>query len=261
MWQDERHKKIVDYLTAFGRVSIDQITEEIGVSRETIRRDLMELEQAGKLKRVRGGAVPLAKEDTDFHVRVHQRLFEKQAIAMEALNLLSNDMTVFIDAGTTTTVMAEVLANYHGLSGLNILTNSIDVARLLSGKESDSYHRYKVHLLSGDVRQDPLETWGASTINDIYRYRADVALLAPWGIDPERGAMNHFIHGAEIARAMVSNSAKTIILADHSKISAPARSVFCTIDEISHLIVDREARDVPDFPALERAISSVIVSN
>lgn len=260
MWQDERHKKIVDYLQAFGRVSIDQITEEIGVSRETIRRDLMELEQAGKLKRVRGGAVPLAKEDTDFHVRVHQRLLEKQAIATEALNLLSNDMTVFIDAGTTTTVMAEVLANYHGLSGLNILTNSIDVARLLSGKENDSYHRYKVHLLSGDVRQDPLETWGASTINDIYRYRADVALLAPWGIDPELGAMNHFIHGAEIARAMVRNSAKTIILADHSKIGAPARSVFCTIDEISHLIVDREARDVPDFHSLKRSISSVIVS-
>ncbi|MFD1198465.1 DeoR/GlpR family DNA-binding transcription regulator [Brucella gallinifaecis] len=260
MWQDERHKKIQDYLTAFGRISIDQITEEIGVSRETIRRDLMELEQAGKLKRVRGGAVPLAKEDTDFHVRVNQRLLEKQAIAMEALNLLSNDMTVFIDAGTTTTVMAEVLSNHHGLSGLNILTNSIDVARLLSGKENDSYHRYKVHLLSGDVRQDPLETWGASTINDINRYRADVALLAPWGIDPERGAMNHFIHGAEIARAMVRNSAKTIILADHSKISAPARSVFCTIDEISHLIVDRKARDAPDFPALVRSIASVIVS-
>ncbi|WP_421505678.1 hypothetical protein [Brucella pseudogrignonensis] len=70
-------------------------------------------------------------------------------------------------------------ANHRGLSGLNILTNSIDVARLFSGRESNTYHRYEVHLLSGDVRQDPLETWGASAINDIHRYRADVALLAP----------------------------------------------------------------------------------
>ncbi|EMG52131.1 hypothetical protein DEA98_16360 [Brucella pseudogrignonensis] len=72
--------------------------------------------------------------------------------------------------------------------------------------------------------------------------------------------MNHFIQGAEIARAMVRNSAKTIILADHSKIGAPARSVFCAIKEISHLIVDKKAREAPDFSTLEKSISSVIVS-
>ena len=260
MWQEERHQKIRDYLIAFGHVSIDRITEELDVSRETIRRDLMDLELAGVLRRIRGGAISLTKEDTDFKVRVTQRLQEKRSIAHQALALLENDMTIFIDAGTTTTVVAETLAAHNGLKGLNILTNSIDVAQLLSERESGQYHRYKVLLLSGEVRQEPLETFGAATINDIHRYRADVALLAPWGIDAKMGAMNYFIHGAEIARAMVRNSAQTIILADHSKIGAPGRSTFCPPEEITHLIVDRKAQDNPEFLELKKTISNVIIS-
>lgn len=260
MWQDERHQKIKSYLKSFGRLSIDQFTEEVKVSRETIRRDLLELELAGVLKRVRGGAVALTTEDTDFKVRVMQRLAEKRAIAQATLSLLKSGMTIFIDAGTTTTVFAEVLSTHYALSELTFLTNSIDVAQLLTPIDGSTQHRYRVHLLSGEVKQQPMETWGAATINDITRFRADLAILAPWGIDAERGAMNYFIHGAEIARAMSKHSDQTAVLADHSKVGAPARSVFCKAEEISHLIVDKKATEMPEFTALATSVGQLIVA-
>jgi DeoR family transcriptional regulator, fructose operon transcriptional repressor len=260
MWQEERHQKIRSLLAAYGQVSIDRIVEDFGVSRETIRRDLMELEQAGDLRRIRGGAVPVAREDTTFGVRINQRLQEKRAICATALGLLQSGQTIFMDAGSTSSTMAEALAGPTGLSDLTIITNAIDVASQLTEKPGDLSRGTRVLLLAGEVKLDPMETHGAATINDIQRFRADIALLAPWGIDATMGAMNHFLHGAEIARAMVRNASKTIILADHSKVGVVSRSVFCPIAEIDHLIVDSKARNRPQFEALSAAIPGLIVA-
>ena len=260
MWQEERYRQIREKLAAFGQVSIDRLVEEFSVSRETVRRDLMEMEQAGQLRRVRGGAVPVTREDTTFGIRVTQRLREKRAIAAEALKLLHSGMTIFMDAGSTSTIMAETLAAPNGLTDLAILTNSVDVARLLAEKQGEASRRFRVLMLAGEFKHDPMETYGATTINDIQNYHADIALLAPWGIDARMGAMNYFLHGAEIARAMVRNADRTIILADHSKIAAPARSVFCPISEIDNLIVDAAACERPGFAELSKMIPGLIVA-
>lgn len=260
MWHAERHRRIRDRLAAFGRVAIDEITGEFGVSRETVRRDLLEMEGKGALRRVRGGAVPVAREDTSFGVRATLRLQEKRAIANAVLGLLESGMTLFMDAGSTSTVMAETLAAPHGLTGLTIITNAIDVARLLAERPEAPSRNFRVLLLAGEVRHDPMETCGPATINDIRRFRADVALLAPWGIDARMGAMNYFIHGAEIARAMVGNSDRTFVMADHSKVGAPARSVFCPPAEIDVLVTDRASRERPGFDALHDSLRRVLVA-
>ncbi|HRW16002.1 DeoR/GlpR family DNA-binding transcription regulator [Amaricoccus sp.] len=260
MWQEERHQKIRAQLAAYGQVSIDRIVEVFGVSRETVRRDLMDMELAGELRRVRGGAVPVAREDTNFRVRMTQRLQERRAIAATALGLLKNGLTIFMDAGVTTSTMAGALAGPNGLTDITVITNSVDVAQQLADRPGEPARRYRVVMLAGDFKQDPMETHGARTINDIYRYRADLALLAPWGVDATMGATNYFLHGAEIARAMVENAERTIVLADHSKVGVPARSVFCRIDEMDHLIVDAKARLRPGFDALAKAVPGLIVA-
>lgn len=261
MWPEDRHQRIRDRLAAYGRVNIDGLTEEFDVSRETIRRDLMEMELAGILRRVRGGALPVTREDTTFGIRIGLRLAEKRAIALKVLGMLSSGMTIFMDAGSTSTVMAEILAEPNGLTGINILTNAVDVARTLSERQGEHSRRFRVLMLAGEFKREPLETFGAATINDIHRYRADIALLAPWGIDAKMGAMNYFIHGAEIARAMVRNAERTIIMADHSKVGAPARSVFCTPDEIDNLVVDAKAQSKPGFDELVDAIPGLIIAD
>lgn len=260
MWQEERQQKIRSLLAAYGQVSIDRIVDDFGVSRETIRRDLMEMEMAGELRRVRGGAVPVTREDTTFGVRITLRLQEKRAICAAALGFLESGQTIFMDAGSTSSTMAEALAGPSGLSNLTILTNSIDVASQLTERSGELSRGTRVILLAGNVKQDPMETFGEATINDIQRYRADIALLAPWGVDATMGAMNYFLHGAEIARAMVRNSGRTIILADHSKVGVVSRSVFCETSEMAHLITDAKARQKPGFEALAAAVEGLVVA-
>ncbi|AHD02189.1 DeoR/GlpR family DNA-binding transcription regulator [Leisingera methylohalidivorans] len=260
MWQEERHQKIRAQLAAFGRVSIDKIVEEFGVSRETIRRDLMEMETAGEVRRVRGGAVPAVREDTAFSTRVKQRLQEKRCIAATALQLLESGMTIFMDAGATSQAMADALAGPNGLTDMTVITNAVDVAQRLAERPGEPGRGFRVVMLAGDIKQDPMETHGEATINDIQRYHANAALLAPWGVSAKMGAMNHFLHGAEIARAMVRNSERRIILADHSKVGLPSRSVFCRTEDMDHLIVDAKAKLCPGFDELEDKVPGLIVA-
>ncbi|MFT3688591.1 DeoR/GlpR family DNA-binding transcription regulator [Paenirhodobacter sp.] len=261
MWQEERHQKIRAMLASFGQVSVDRIVEDFGVSRETVRRDLMEMEQAGALRRVRGGAVPVETEDLDFGVRVTQRLREKRAICVAALSLVKSHQTIFMDAGSTTTIMAEVLAGPTGLTDLTVITNSLDVAARLAPAPDDALGDIRVQLLRGAVKRDPLETWGGATVAHVNSYRADIALIAPWSIEASVGAMNHFLHSAEIAEAMVRQSAQVAILADHSKVGVVTRACFCPTAEIDHLVVDARARERPGFDALREAIPHVIVAD
>ncbi len=260
MWQEERQQKIRELLAAFGQVSTDRISQSFGVARETIRRDLVELEQAGELRRVRGGAVPIVRETFSFQVRHTQRLQEKRAIAATALRFLRDGMTLFMDAGSTTSVMSEAIAGPNGLSDLTIITNSFDVARNLTDPTGEPSRRFRVIMLGGEFKQDPSETIGATAINEIHRYHADLAMVVPWGVDATRGASDSYLYGAEIARAMVRNSEQTMILADHSKIGAPARSVFCPAKDIDLLVTDARARDNPSFDAIAEALPRVIVA-
>jgi len=260
MWQEERHQKIRAQLAAFGRVSIDRVVEDFGVSRETVRRDLMEMEHAGELRRVRGGAVSVLREDTDFRARMSQRVQEKRAIAATVLQLLDSGMTIFMDAGATSLAMAEALAGPNGLTDITVITNAMDVAQTLAERPGEPSRNFQVLMLAGHFKHDPMETHGEATVNDVHRYHADIALLAPWGVDAKLGATNHFLHGAEIARAMVKNAERTIIMADHSKVGRPARSVFCPIVDMTYLVVDAKARLRPGFGELEKALPGLLVA-
>ena len=258
MWAHDRHQRILAMLDARGQVGAQNLADLLGVSRETIRRDLLDLDRAGRVRRVHGGAVlPEAAPEAPFANRMTTHLRAKREIARKAVGLIGPGQCVMIDAGSTTAIFAQELAR---LSGITVITNSVDVAQQLADRPGEPARRYRVVMLAGDFKQDPMETHGARTINDIYRYRADLALLAPWGVDATMGATNYFLHGAEIARAMVENAERTIVLADHSKVGVPARSVFCRIDEMDHLIVDAKARLRPGFDALAKAVPGLIVA-
>lgn len=260
MWQEERHQKIRAALTAFGKISIESIVEEFGVSRQTARRDLIEMEQSGALRRVRGGAVPIETEDTEFSVRITQRLQEKRAICVAALKLIKSHQTIFMDAGSTTAIMAEVLAGPTGLTDLTVITNSLEVAMRLA-KASTRENDIRVQILRGRVKDDPLEVWGGAAVADIQSYRADIALLSPFTIDAAYGAMYHHLHGAEIAEAMMRHSSQLAILADHSKIGLTSRACVCPVGEIDFLVVDGKARERVALADLELAIPQVIVAD
>lgn len=256
MWQEERHQRIKAMVATFQRVTNERLAEALGVSRETVRRDLVMLEAEGALKRVHGGAISADDgAEAPFAERAAVRLQEKRAIARLAARMVRPGQTIFLDAGSTTAVLADELAT---LSGLSIVTNSIDVAAKISAKAGTTERANTIVLIGGRFGHDPQATYGAVAVSEINRYRADLALLSPVGVDPRYGATSFDPAEAEVARAMVANAKMVCILADHSKWGVPSRVSYCPPDRIGCLIGDDKVRQSGAFEALRDKVGTIV---
>lgn len=253
MWIEERYRRTRDLLRSLGHVTVERITSELGVSRETVRRDLVELEALGEIRRVHGGAI-LAEHEAPIDVRAATRIKEKRAIAKAATACLEKGQTVFLDAGTTTSMLAESLCS---LGGLYVVTNSVAVATRLGAPLGGPGTANQVHLIGGNFNSTIGATYGPSAISEIHRFHADVALLSPVGVDADHGATSFVSEEAELARAMSKNARCTIILADHSKIGVRSRVAYCSPDEISLLITSRKALHLPSAERINKVFRKV----
>jgi DeoR/GlpR family transcriptional regulator of sugar metabolism len=251
MWQEELYQRIRALLSSLQQVSTDRIVGELGVSRETVRRDLLELEAMGELRRVHGGAVPVHSEPP-IAERVHTRVKYNRASARAAAGLVSSGQTLFLDAGSTTSVLADELAK---LSGLTVITNSFDVA-LKVGAAGNGANQ--LIMLGGSVGGPVCATAGDITIAEIHRYRADLALLSPVGVDAEFGATNYDLREAEVARAMAASAKQLVLLADFSKIGLCSRVSYCSADRIDHLVTNTSAQKSPAYAALKSAVGKIL---
>jgi DeoR family fructose operon transcriptional repressor len=232
MWSEERHHRILTMLIAQGRIETDSVTEALNVSRETVRRDLLKLEAEGKLRRVHGGAISAEiSAEKPFETRRQVNAAEKKRIAKAAARLLQPGECCFVDAGTTTAAFALELAK---LPGIAVITNSIDVASAMRSGQPDA----DVLLLGGQLGADVPATYGEITISEIQRFRPDAAIISPVGLHPEHGATDYFLAEAEVARAMIANARRLVMLADRSKLGEVSRVRLCPITAIETLVVD-----------------------
>lgn len=259
MLQETRLHRIRALLTMLNHVSTERIIRELGISRETARRDIIELEALGVARRVHGGLMALdAEPEPPLIVRSEVRAREKRAIARAAAKMVKPGQTLFLDAGSTTTMLAEELRT---LSGLTIITNSLHAALKLSAGEEYEVLNNAIILLGGNMPAGAQETRGELTVSEIYRYRADVALMSPVGIDARKGASSFHPHEAAIARAMAEQATQLVLLADHSKLGLTSRINYAGIKQVSTLITDSGSPDLPAFSALEKILPEVRVAS
>ncbi|SEO57008.1 MULTISPECIES: DeoR/GlpR family DNA-binding transcription regulator [unclassified Luteibacter] len=248
MWHEERHSRIRDLLRTSGQVSVERIVAELGVSRETIRRDLVELAERGEIRRVHGGAV-LTGDEPPIDVRHATRVREKRAIAKKVASLVESGQTIFMDAGSTMNLVAEALATR---SGLTIVTNAVDVAARFATRDAN-----EVHLLGGRFNAQIGCTQGSATVAEIARYQPHVAILSPVGIDAKAGASSFEMEEAEIARAMCANARRIVIAADHSKIGVRSRVAWCPADRVDVLVTDRRSEKSRAIAAIRKAVGEI----
>jgi len=258
MLQEERFFRIRNLLETFTRVSTDRVARDLNVSRETARRDLLDLENLGTLRRVHGGAVSIGPEpEAPLSVRLRSNPIEKRRIAKATLKLIKPGQTLFLDAGTTTAILAEELTS---VSGLTVVTNSITIALKLSAFNTTRTSEQGSILLSGRVRSETQAVYGDITIGDIHRYNADLAILSPVGLDAKNGATSFEHHECEVARAMCAQAQRVIIMADHSKIGQTSRASYISAAGIDTVITDSGVRALPDFTALKRASFQLVIA-
>src|SRR5471030_567739 len=135
MLNQPRLDEIMLLLTQHQRVKASDLAQALFVSEETIRRDFKYLEEAGKLRRIHGGAIlPRLNEEQPLQVRSRIKPQAKTRIAVCAAKLVSEGMVLFLDTGTSTLALAQQLI---GFSQLRIITNSLDIARLITEQSAN----------------------------------------------------------------------------------------------------------------------------
>jgi DeoR family fructose operon transcriptional repressor len=234
MWAKERHRRILSMLTANQQVNANDLAEMLNVSRETVRRDLLILEEAGHANRVHGGAVlPKPRSEEPFRQRMTAQIRAKSEIAKKAAALIRPGQTILVDAGTTTAIFARELAK---LSSVSTITNSVDIATTLQGAGRD------VVLLGGRMAVDVPATVGELTLSEIRRFNVDICFSAPVAVHPSKGAYFYDLQEAEIADCMADHSASTVILADQTKLGKTSRVRSWDVSEIGALVTNRSTQ-------------------
>lgn len=254
MWAEARHQKIRSLLQRHEHISTEDTMHELGVSRETVRRDFLELEALGLLQRVHGGARHLSDEPPlDKRNTIH--VAAKKTIARVVAQQLRTPLTLFMDAGSTTTILARELAQ---LSGLTLITNSLSAAACFT--EARSVPDNQVFILPGTLNAELFSTSGSSTILKIQDFHADIALLSPVAVNAQQGAASFLHDEAIIARAMSAKANETWILADHSKIGTASRETYCPAKHIHRLYTNQAAQGTDGLEALRSQVGQVMLA-
>ena len=232
MYAEERQAAIVARARAEGRVEVASTADSLGVTTETVRRDLTTLERAGVLRRVHGGAIPVERLGFEPAVDTREQVAtsEKEAIAKAALNELPVDGAIALDAGTTTLRLAEAIPADRELT---VVTNGLPIATVLAGRPN-----LTVHLVPGRVRSRTLAAVGDASVAFLRDLYVDVAFIGTNGFSVERGFTTPDADEAATKRALIASAGRSVVLADSSKHGVNHFAAFGAVEDVDLLITD-----------------------
>lgn len=261
MLATQRRDEIAARIQADGRVLVAEIARSLGITAETVRRDLDELERAGLARRVHGGAVSAARAslvETAVAERTDTNAEGKRRIARLACSRLiaSGATSVLLDAGTTTAALAaELVATWPRTDTprLVVATHSPAIAQQLAARPS-----IEVHAIGGRIRAVTGAAVGAQTVLSIAALRPDIVVLGANGLD-DSGISTPDPEEAAVKAAIVAAGRRVAVLADGTKLGETSLCRFATLEQVDVLLTDA-APAGPIGDALTAAGSEVLVA-
>ena len=255
---ENRAKEILSLLLKRGKTSVEELCEVFGTSSASVRRDLVRLEERGLVHRTHGGAM-LAGQiyepfrfDASYPVREERFTAEKRRIGAAAAELVGENETIGITAGTTTT---EVARSLRLRSGLRIITNAVNI-----GMELSSNSGLDATLTGGCMRwPGAFSLIGPAALESLNLTIMDRVFVGVCGIDPKHGATTIQAEEALVFRAMCRQAKQVIVVADSSKVGMTSPSVICPASEIDILVTD-EGIAVSSIKAFRQQNVSVVVA-
>lgn len=240
MAQADRLSSILDELSSGGSVRVAELSDRFGVSVATIRRDLELLEEQRLVSRVHGGAVARGLlYELPLRYKVARNQDEKRRIALAAAALVEEGSTVGLTGGTTTTEVARALSE---VPDLTIVTNALNIASELAIRSN-----LKLVVPGGVARSASYELVGPIAESALGGLNLDVVFVGVDGIAPQQGLTTHHEVEAYTNRVLIQRAARSIAVADSSKLGRVAFARICDADEVDGLISDAEAdREVID---------------
>lgn len=237
MFAEERLQRIVELVNRQGKVTVAGLSEALGVSPVTIRRDLEGLEQKGLLMRTHGGAMPLQNSPFDvaremsFDEKGEALVAEKERIAEAAAQLVHDGEAVLLTPGTTNMFLSQKLA---AKKELTVVTNAANIAVQLS-RVTD----FDVILIGGKLRPKSFALVGPMADQALRGIRVDKLFLGVDGFDIEEGLTTPNVWEASVNAQMIAIAKQVILVADHSKFGKVTFSRIAGLDVVHTIISDR----------------------
>lgn len=232
---EERRRLIVERLQHSGRVSVRELSADLGVSEVTIRQDLRVLEDGGLLDRTYGGAVrrdnPSLVAELSFHSRLSKKRRDKDSIAAAAIRLVQDGFSVALDASTTVHALVTPLKTFKKLT---IITNSLIVAQHFLDAP-----QIQVFIPGGRVRRDSISIVGKPEgLPDI---NLNIGFFGARGVTVANGITDVDADEVTIKQAMLGRCVQSVVLVDGSKWGQVAPYTFARFSEVSRIITSSDA--------------------
>ena len=231
MLTTQRKQLILQRLAAQGQVLAKALAEELGTSEDTIRRDLRELAQEGKLQRVHGGALPASAAVADLGTRSTVSPADKVALGRAGAAMVKPGQLVLLDGGTTALQVARHLAPDLRAT---VVTHSPTVAVALA-----QHAHIDILMLGGRLYRHSMVNVGAAVIDAATRYRADLFFMGVTGVHPQAGLSTGDGEEADVKRALSARAAETVVLASSEKLLAASAFVIAPVNTLAALVVPR----------------------
>jgi DeoR family transcriptional regulator, glycerol-3-phosphate regulon repressor len=211
----QRQMQIVEMAKERGRVLVDDLAEQFGVTPQTIRKDLNELCDKRLLTRMHGGALfPSGIENLEYEARKSIAADAKEAIGRAAAALIPDRASLFINIGTTTEAVSRALLDH---SGLLVITNNINVANRMR-----VYPSIEVIIAGGVVRGSDGGIVGEAAVDFIEQFKVDFAVIGTSAIDADGSLLDFDFREVKVAQAILANAHHAILVADSTKFERTA---------------------------------------
>lgn len=245
---EERKNEILKELNKTGKVKVIELVNQFKVSEETIRRDLMLLEEKGLLKRVYGGAIKTVFEfeEPPFTQRTTVNHEAKVQIGKKAIQLISNGDVIAIDVGTTMLEFSKCIENKKDIT---ILTNSLPVSAVLTESLNQNKFTGQILLLGGLIDPKHQSISGNLTEQMLNQFNINKAFISAGGVSIQGGVTNYHLHETFVSRKMVEVSKQVIMLTDYSKIGVDTFCKVCPLEKVDAIVCEQafpaEWKNVP----------------
>ena len=244
MSPNPRQLTLLTVVQAQGSVTVEQLAATLGVTLQTVRRDVQRLADEGLLARFHGGVRPPSSTTENIAHKQRESLNAdgKARIALSVAAAVPNDCSLILNIGTTTEAIAKALLHHRGL---RVITNNLNVAAILSGNPE-----CEVIVAGGVVRPRDRGIVGEAAVDFIRQFKVDIALIGISGIEPDGSLRDFDYREVKVAQTVIAQSRQVWLAADHSKFNRPAMVQLATLAQIDRLITDSPPPE--PFPVLLR---------
>ncbi|WP_426462116.1 DeoR/GlpR family DNA-binding transcription regulator [Staphylococcus equorum] len=253
MVRHERQNEILKMLRETRTVKISKLSEYFDVTRETIRKDMYDLEEKGLIEKVHGGAIlNKANNETNYLNRKNENENEKRDIAKEAAKVIENGDTLYIDYGTTAAYFINEILEKKDLT---IITASMPLAsELVDNTEFD------VILLGGLIRKNEKSLYGPITQEIIANLYVDYGIYSGSGVDINKGLTNFHMGESKVSKEMIKHCKRKILMVDYSKFHTTAMNKIAEVEDFDYVITDDKTENTT-LTVLEEKVKNVVVVN